>query len=548
MQLHGSTNCCQLRVSRSKRFLSAILERQTRPLRAGFITQVTIASPGTARVSGVCRKFWALRFEFDGQKAFSLKESGQTQEEFEESTTVHQPKLRVHNTLTRRLDEFEPIRPGRVNMFVCGPTVYDVSHIGHAKTYVAYDIIARYLRRKGYSVFYVLNITDIDDKIISRAKETGEDPLQLSERYAQMFYKDMKDLHVESINLYAKASDYIPEIISQIQGLVDKGIGYQISSGIYYDISKDPEYGKLSRQNLEQLTVHRVDPDPDKRNPADFVIWKAQKPGEVAWDSPWGKGRPGWHIEDTAITLTYFGPTYDLHGGGSDLIFPHHEAEIAQAEGLTGKKPLAKYWLHTGLLTIGGQDMHKSLGNFVPIQDALRKFGVGALRVLYASTHYRSPLDFTEEVLAQAGSLARRFRRAYDQLERASSDNATSKPVDERIRTQTDNIAREFYAAMDDDFNTPGALSSYIKIVGMAEEHLKAPDPATVRVLLEAMKDLGSILGFLETESVPRASFSQLVELLMSLRADLRAKRDYGLSDKIREQMANLGVTVEDEK
>jgi cysteinyl-tRNA synthetase len=481
-------------------------------------------------------------------KIFSTTLSWRTEEQSESTMTIRsQSKLRVYNTLTRHLDEFEPIRSGRVNMFVCGPTVYDVSHIGHAKTYVAYDIMARYLRRTGYSVFFILNITDIDDKIINRAKETGEDPLKLSSRFAQMFYKDMKDLLVESMNLYAKASDYIPEIISQIEGLIEKGIGYQISSGVYYDISKFPEYGKLSKQNLEQLKVHRVDPDPDKRNTADFVIWKAQKPGEIAWDSPWGRGRPGWHIEDTAITLTYFGPTYDLHGGGTDLIFPHHEAEIAQAEGLTGKKPLAKYWLHTGLLTIRGQDMHKSLGNFITIQDALRKFGVGALRVLYASTHYRSPLDFTEEALAQARSLDRRFRRVYDQLAKASSAGSDSKPVDERLAKQVKGIESEFFAAMDDDFNTPGALTSYIKIVGLAEDHLKSSSPATGKMLLEVLRDLGSILGFLEMESVARASFSQLVELLMSLRDDLRAKKDYGLSDKIREQMASLGVTVEDE-
>src|SRR5213594_1038154 len=246
-------------------------------------------------------------------------------------TRTAESMLRVYNTLTRSLDEFRPIHPGRVSMFVCGPTVYDSSHIGHAKTYVDYDIIARYLQRIGYSVFFVLNITDIDDRIISRAREIGEDPLRLSSRYAQAFFKDMKDLRVESINLYAKASDYISEIIDQVQGLIDKGIGYKIAGGVYYDTSKFPEYGKLSRQNLEQLTVHRIDPDPDKRNPSDFVIWKSQKPGEITWDSPWGKGRPGWHIEDTAITLTYFGATYDLHGGGTELIFPHHEAEIAQA-------------------------------------------------------------------------------------------------------------------------------------------------------------------------------------------------------------------------
>ena len=458
-----------------------------------------------------------------------------------------QSRLKVYNTLTRHLDDFEPIHPGRVNMFVCGPTVYDVSHIGHGKSYVAYDIIARYLRKKGYSVFFVLNITDIDDKIINRARESKEDPLKLSERYAQAFYKDMKDLHVASVNLYAKASDYIPEIINQIQGLVDKGIGYKIAGGVYYDISKFPEYGKLSRQNLEQMTVHRVDPDPEKRNPGDFVLWKSQKPREIAWDSPWGRGRPGWHIEDTAITLTHFGPTYDLHGGGTELIFPHHEAEIAQAEGLTGNKPLAKYWAHTGLLSIKGQEMHKSLSNFVPVQDAIQKVGVEALRVLYASTHYRSPLDYTEDTLVQAASLARRFRRAYEQLQRVTGAKAESKAADEPLNRQVDEARTEFFAALDDDFNTPGALAAYIRIVGLVEEHGKSLSTGSASMLLDAMKDLASVLGLLETESVPRQEFLQLVNLLTALRNELRAKREYALSDRIREQMQKAGVTVEDE-
>jgi cysteinyl-tRNA synthetase len=458
-----------------------------------------------------------------------------------------QTRFRVYNTLSRHLDDFEPIHQGRVNMFVCGPTVYDVSHIGHGKTYVAYDIIARYLRKKGYSVFFIINITDIDDRIINRAKETREDPLKLSERYAQAFYKDMKDLHVNSMNLYAKASDYIPEIISQIQGLIDKGIGYKIAGGVYYDISKFPEYGKLSRQNLEQLTVHRVDPDPEKRNPGDFVLWKAQKPGEIAWDSPWGKGRPGWHIEDTAITLTYFGATYDLHGGGTELIFPHHEAEIAQAEGLTGKKPLAKYWAHTGLLSIKGQEMHKSLGNFVPIQEAIEKVGVEALRVLYASTHYRSPLDYTEETLVQAASLARRFRRAYDQLQLVTGNKSEGKAEISALKRQVDEARTEFLVAMDDDFNTPRALAAYIRMVGIAEEQAKILGTESASILSEAMKELASILGLLETESVPRREFLELVNLLTALRNELRAKREYALSDRIREQMQKAGVMVEDE-
>ena len=458
-----------------------------------------------------------------------------------------QSRLKVYNTLTRHLDDFEPIHPGRVNMFVCGPTVYDVSHIGHGKTYVAYDIIARYLRKKGYSLFFIINITDIDDRIINRAKENQEDPLKLSERYAQAFYKDMKDLHITSMNLYAKASDYIPEIINQIQGLIDNGIGYKIAGGVYYDISKFPEYGKLSRQNLEELTVHRVDPDPEKRNPGDFVLWKNQKPGEIAWDSPWGKGRPGWHIEDTAITLTYFGATYDLHGGGTELIFPHHEAEIAQAEGLTGKKPLAKYWAHTGLLSIKGQEMHRSLGNFVPIQDAIQRVGVEALRVLYASTHYRSPLDYTEETLVQAASLARRFRRAYEQLQLTSAKKSEGKTEISALKRQVDGARTEFFVAMDDDFNTPRALAAYIRIVGIAEEHAMSLSTESASMLLEVMKELSSILGLLETGSVPRREFLELVNLLTSLRNELRAKRDYALSDRIRDQMQKAGVIVEDE-
>src|SRR5467141_4901783 len=372
-------------------------------------------------------------------------------------------ELRVYNTLTRKLDKFEPIRANRVNLFVCGPTVWDVSHIGHGKTYVAYDIIARYLRRKGFSVFFLLNITDVDDKIINKAHDLGEQPLALADRLARAFFKDMKELHVDSINLYANASDHIPEIMDQVAGLLKKGLAYMVEGDVYFDISKFPGYGKLSHQRLEDLTVHRVDPDPRKKHPGDFALWKSQKPGEIFWDSPWGRGRPGWHIEDTAITLTYFGPTYDVHGGGTDLIFPHHEAEIAQAEGLTGKEPLAKYWLHTGLLNVQGQEMHKTLKNTVPIQEAIGKVGVDALRVFYASTHYRSPVDYTEEALVQASSLARRFRRAYDLLVLASARPPKIREDEEVLRKDLEDTRAEFFLAMNDDFNTPGALTAYIK-------------------------------------------------------------------------------------
>jgi len=460
--------------------------------------------------------------------------------------TVQSSQLRVYNTLTRKQESFKPIREGRVNLFVCGPTVYDVSHIGHAKTYVAYDIIARYLRWKGLSVFFVMNITDIDDKIINRAHESDEDPLRLADRYARLFYKDMKDIRVDSINLYPRASDHIPEIIGQIEGLIEKGLAYRVDSGdVYFDVSKFPGYGKLSRQRIEDLGVHRIDPNPLKRNPADFVLWKSQKPGEIAWDSPWGKGRPGWHIEDTAMTVTYFGPTYDIHGGGTDLIFPHHEAEIAQAEGLTGKEPLAKYWLHTGLLNIRGQEMHKTLKNIVPIQEAISKVGVDALRVFYASTHYRSPVDYTEEALVQASSLARRFRRAYDLLVLASARPPKIRENEELLRKDLEDTRAEFFLAMNDDFNTPGALTAYIKIVGLAEKLGENPGKVGLDVR-RSLEELGSILGVLQVEAASKENSSELVNLLLELRTELRLRGEYQLSDKIRDRLSTIGIVLED--
>jgi len=460
--------------------------------------------------------------------------------------TVESSQVRVYNTITRKQESFKSIRGGRVNLFVCGPTVYDVSHIGHAKTYVAYDIIARYLRWKGYSVFFVMNITDIDDKIIHRAHESNEDPLKLADRYARLFYEDMKHLRVDSINLYPKASDHIPEIIGQIEGLIEKELAYRVENGdVYFDITRFPGYGKLSRQRIEDLGVHRVDPNPLKRNPADFVLWKSQKPGEIAWDSPWGKGRPGWHIEDTAITLTYFGPTYDIHGGGTDLIFPHHEAEIAQAEGLTRKEPLAKYWLHTGLLNIRGQEMHKSLKNIVPIQEAIAKVGVDALRVFYASTHYRSPVDYSEEALVQASSLARRFGRAHDSLVLASSHFLKIRKDEETLRRDLETARTEFFQAMNDDFNTPGALTAYLKIVGLAEKLGENPGKIGLEVR-QSLAELGSILGVLEVEAASEEHSSELVNLLLELRTELRNKGEYQLSDKIRDRLAAMRVVVED--
>src|SRR3989344_4861436 len=304
--------------------------------------------------------------------------------------------LEVYNTLTRKKEEFVPIKGKKVNLFVCGPTSYDYSHIGHAKTYTQFDFIVKYLRYKKFKIFYLQNITDIDDKIISWK--------ELSTKFEKTFYEDMKNLHINSVNKYARATDYIKEIISQAKRLVKKGYAYKLEDGYYFNLSKFKEYGKLSGRNYEEAedATTRIDENINKKNKGDFCLWKFSKENEPSWKSSLGNGRPGWHIEDTAITEKFFGSNYDVHGGARDLIFPHHEAEIAQMESISGKKPLVKYWLHTGFLNVKGQKMSKSLGNFFTIRDILKKYSANTLRFLFIQTHYRSAIDFSENSLESA--------------------------------------------------------------------------------------------------------------------------------------------------
>src|SRR5271167_1571048 len=357
--------------------------------------------------------------------------------------------------MSRTLEKFEPTHGNRVNMFVCGPTVYDYSHIGHARTYLAYDTIARYLRAQGFSLFFLMNITDIDDKIINKAKGVNRDPLLLANEFTQDFLQDMKGLGMTSVSLYAKASEHVPEIIAQISTLIEKGFAYQVEGDVYFDVSKFSSYGELSHQNVDQLIMHRIDPDPRKKNVIDFALWKSQKPGEPAWDSPWGKGRPGWHIEDTAITTAYLGPSYDIHGGGLDLIFPHHEAEIAQAEAATGTKPLVKYWLHSGLLMVGGTRMGKSMGNYITIKEALHNHDAETLRLYFAMSHYRSLLDYQEPNIMQAEEVLGKIRSVYNQFRFMQTADTTASVETEAVETEVQKLAHkaksEFDEAMNDD-------------------------------------------------------------------------------------------------
>ena len=457
--------------------------------------------------------------------------------------------MKIYNTQSRNIEEFTPLHGNRVYMFVCGPTVYDHSHIGHARTYLAYDVIARYLRTKGYSLFYLMNVTDIDDKIINRANEVGQNPLILADRFRSEFIQDMHSLGIDSVNLYAKASEHIPEIIAQILTLIDKQFAYQVDGDVFFDVSKFPNYGKLSHQDVNQLTMHRIDPDPRKKNAVDFALWKSEKPREPAWDSPWGRGRPGWHIEDTAITATYFGPSYDLHGGGLDLIFPHHEAEIAQAEAATGKQPLVKYWIHTGLLTVSGTRMGKSVGNFITIKDALHKHDPEVLRLYFASSHYRSQLEYDETRFVQTEQVLERLRATFNQFKslQAAARPLTS-PESDKIGQIASQARLDFDEAMDEDFNTPRALAAMIGFARAIESYAndKLSQEALTQILT-LFSYFGNVFGILQSKGTAlERMFGDLLSMILLSRDEARRKGDWSASDRIRDTLRDLGVVVED--
>ncbi len=388
--------------------------------------------------------------------------------------------LRLYNTLTQRLETFEPLIPGHVRMYTCGVTVYDLCHIGHARSALVFDVIRRYLEYSGYQVTFVRNFTDIDDKIIHRARELGISWDALARRYIEAYYQDMEALGLRRGDIEPKATDHIPEMIRIIQMLEQRGLAYAVNGDVYYSVRGFPEYGKLSHRSLEDLQAGaRIEVDERKRDPLDFALWKASRPGEPAWDSPWGLGRPGWHIECSAMASKYLGESFEIHAGGEDLVFPHHENEIAQSEGATGK-PLARYWLHNGFVTVNGEKMAKSLGNFVTVRDALGRFSPEALKFLLLSTNYRGPLDYSESAVhekAKALAGLQEFLRAVNRL-----GAAASQPGPEGASTL--GLAREdlhpaelaFRAAMDDDFNTARATGVLFDLVREGNRLLRGAD------------------------------------------------------------------------
>jgi len=440
--------------------------------------------------------------------------------------------MQIFDTLSRDFKELKTVNGKRLNVFVCGPTVYDKPHLGHARTYIFFDIFIRYLRYKGLRPFYLMNITDIDDKIINRANSENVPYNEISRRYSTEFFKIMKALRNESVNYYAFATDFINEIISQIERLMEKGYAYETSDGVYYSVEKFQDYGKLSHQDITQLKAGaRVETNENKKNPLDFALWKKRKPNEPYWNSPWGEGRPGWHIEDTAITERFFGYHYDLHGGGIDLVFPHHEAEIAQMEAISGKPPLVDYWVHTGHLSVENVKMSKSLGNFITVEEILKSYWPESVRLMFIGMNYRDTSNFIMDGLNGSQTIAEKLTWIH---RRVADTEAQEKE-------NYDTFMKEIKEPLEKNMNTPDSLVAINDFIKWASNELNKTDGKNgeIKAILD---DLDSIFGIVRKAPIPEA----IVNTILEIRKSARAKGDYATSDKIRSDLSKLGIKIED--
>jgi cysteinyl-tRNA synthetase len=483
--------------------------------------------------------------------------------------------LHIYNTLSRKKELFTPVEPGKVKMYVCGMTVYSDAHIGHARTYVAFDVIRRYLEYKGNAVFYVQNITDVDDKIIAAANKQGIDPLEYSKRFTDRCLTDLDALGVRRADLYPRASEAIPEMIHMIEQIIQNGYGYVAEGDVYFSVEAFGEYGKLSGQNIAEMKKGaRIEPGEQKRNPLDFALWKKAKPGEPVWVSPWGPGRPGWHIECSAMSCSILGPTFDIHGGGMDLQFPHHENEVAQSEAATGAQ-FARYWMHIGLLTINGEKMSKSIGNIINIKDLLQTWDAEILRMFFAQAHYRSPPDFSEKALTDIEKGLERLYRVKERLEEyaKTASNQAPSESEKQYLTTIKELKEEFEAAMDDDFNTPKAFASLFEFVNKSnrffEQH-PAPNPELCRQALSIYLRIGTVLTLFQPKKtaaeknetakqgalqellsscgkpIKTPTIEGLLQELLRCREEARKKKDYKTADHIRKTLELLGFEIQD--
>lgn len=456
--------------------------------------------------------------------------------------------LMIYNTMTRQKEPFKPLEDKKVRLYVCGPTVYDSAHVGHAMSSIVFDVIRRYLEFRGYEVHHVMNYTDVDDKVILRANDLGVEPLQLAEQYIGEYNQLIERLNILPAESFPRVSGEIDQIIKVIEGLIDKGYAYEVEGDVFFRVSKDEDYGRLSRRDLDEMRAGaRLGIDERKEDPADFALWKSTKPGEPSWDSPWGPGRPGWHIECSAMSLHHLGEQIDIHGGGNDLIFPHHENEIAQSESYTGKR-FAKYWVHNGMMQLSGAAMSKSTGNVLSVETFLEQHEPDALRLLILNASYRSPITFNEEVVEQAEAGLARLRGA---LRPAIPGGSADDSYAVELQAAADKARQEFEAAMDDDFNTAGALGHLFDLVkSINQARTVGVDQEALRPAQDTLKELAGVLG-LQLEQEPEGAEAEVgpfIELLLDVRRELREQQLYDLADSIRERLSELGVTIEDSK
>lgn len=462
--------------------------------------------------------------------------------------------LKIYNTLTGKKEPFEPLVPGTVRMYVCGVTVYDYCHIGHARSALVFDVIRRYLEYSGYRVEFAKNFTDVDDKIIKRANEQGVSCEAITSKFIQAYYEDMGKLGVRPASIEPKATEHIADIIRLTETLMSKGLAYRINGDVYFEVTKYSGYGRLSKRKLDDLQAGaRVDVDERKRHPMDFALWKSSKPGEPAWDSPWGPGRPGWHIECSAMSIRHLGETFDIHGGGMDLIFPHHENEIAQSCGATGKE-FARYWIHNGFVQINQEKMSKSLGNFFTIRDIFEKSEWSdevtgeMLRYFLLSTHYHGPLDFSDQALNEAKNALNGFYDLFARLAEPGAHGAGDRGFGQAV----DRCGAGFTAAMDDDFNTPVAIAELQRLRGDINKLLDQGFSTEARILArDEFRSLGEVLGLFQLDkwqfkTAEDGMNEALIEAKVQERNDARRKKDFKKADEIRQYLADHGIIIED--
>ncbi|MFZ5500462.1 MAG: cysteine--tRNA ligase, partial [Candidatus Micrarchaeota archaeon] len=471
--------------------------------------------------------------------------------------------MMLYDSLSRQTEAFKPVEDKLVRMYVCGITPYDDTHIGHARSYVAFDMIKRFLINDGYSVYHIQNITDVDDKIIKRCKETGADPRVLPRRLHEEALELFGRLGILPADVYPAVTEHIPQIIRFIQALMGKGAAYETPDGVYFSVKSFPGYGKLSGQDLERIRAGaRIEVDENKKDPADFALWKKTGGEIIEFESPWGRGRPGWHIECSVMANEYSKNTLDIHGGGRDLIFPHHENEVAQSEAATGRK-FCNNWLHTGFLTVDGEKMSKSLGNFITLKQALSQFEPNALRLFFLQMHYRSPLDYNEDSIRAAGESVERIFNSLGLIRETIASTEDGGP-DAEFRAKSDELIEKFRKDMENDFNTPEAIASLFNLLRLSNSHLSGkPDKEQLTKVAKSIESMIWVLGLVERRSDldgktdallslvrklggGAASPEEALEKLVAMRDDARAKKDYKKSDLIRERLKGIGIILED--